>query len=288
MDFVNTTPIDDLYQMGDMIGEGAAGTVQIATDKRTGHNVAIKKMKVTSDNKSSLSVELYIMSTSRHPNIIIYYDCFLVGTYLFVVMELADEGSLTDLLNLYPSLQMNEFHMAYCCREILKGLHYIHSINRIHRDIKSDNILLKINGQIKLGDFGYSAQLTTSGCTRTTVVGTPYWMAPEVIHGQEYDHKIDIWSLGILLMETTSGSPPYMDLPPLRALFMICTKGIPPLEGNWSFEVKQFLSMCLDTDPDKRPPAIQLLKHVFISKACTREDMATLIKQAEEVRNSKN
>lgn len=132
----------------------------------------------------------------------------------------------------------------------------------IHRDIKSDNILIGSRGEVKIADFGYAAQLTQQKTKRNTIVGTPYWMAPELIRGQNYDTKVDIWSLGIMIMEMAEGEPPYMEFPPLRALFLITTKGIPDLKdpGKWSSPFRQFVALCLEKDPEKRPDADELLK----------------------------
>ncbi len=156
----------------------------------------------------------------------------------------------------------------------MSALQYIHSLHRIHRDIKSDNILIADTGEVKLGinciifaklfkaDFGYAAQLTKQKDKRNTIVGTPYWMAPELIRGQNYDIKVDIWSTGIMCMEMAEGEPPYMEFPPLRALFLITTKGIPDLKepSAWTSDFKDFLQRCLEKEADARPDASDLLR----------------------------
>lgn len=198
------------------------------------------------------------MKTSDHPNIVKYHDSFLVNNSLWVVMEFMDGGCLTDILEEYDTVPLSESQIAYICRETLNGLAYIHSLDRIHRDIKSDNLLLNMDGKISIADFGYAAQLKGNKEKRTTIVGTPYWMAPELIRGQEYTakvfpplstlsllahtSKVDIWSLGIMIMEMAEGDPPYMEFPPLRALFLITTKGIPGLRDpdSWSSEFSDF------------------------------------------------
>ena len=160
---------------------------------------------------------------------------------------------------------------------------YIHSLHRIHRDIKSDNILLGGDGSVKIADFGYAAQLTQQQQKRYTVVGTPYWMAPELIRGHEYGTKVDIWSLGIMIMEMAEGEPPYMEFPPLRALFLITTKNIPGLKDNkWSANFQDFLRQCLCKEPEKRPSAEQLSRHPFLKSACSSEEFLTVVLAARK------
>jgi tRNA A-37 threonylcarbamoyl transferase component Bud32 len=253
----------------DLIGAGGAAEVFLAVDTWSNQKVAVKKMKLNTSNIKDITTEISIMKTSTHPNIVSYIDSYIVEDRLWVVMEYMGNGCLTELLNQYEAVRLTEKHIATICRETLRGLQYIHNLNRIHRDIKSDNILLGVNGEVKLADFGYAAQLTAQRIVRTTVVGTPYWMSPELIHGNNYDTKVDIWSLGIMCMEMAEGEPPYIDLTPLRALFMITTKGIPPLKDphQWTAEFKHFLAQCLQTNPSERPSATTLLNHPFLQKA---------------------
>jgi len=180
---------------------------------------------------------------------------------------------------------MSEAEIAFIMAETLKALKYIHQLHRVHRDIKSDNILLNDKGDVKLADFGYAAQLTQQRSKRTTVVGTPYWMAPEVIAGSDYDNKVDIWSVGIMLMEMAEGEPPYMEFPPLRALFLITTQGIPPLKNaaKWSPDMADFLSKCLTQDFAKRPDAGTLLKHPFINRAGSPGCIVANLRKAKEI-----
>jgi len=190
-------------------------------------------------------------------------------------------------LGTIEDLKMTEPQIAYSCKQSLKALRYIHSLHRIHRDIKSDNILLSMDGAVKLADFGYAAQLTQKQQKRNTVVGTPYWMAPELIRGHDYGIKVDIWSLGIMLMEMAEGEPPYMEYPPLRALFLITTKGIPPLKEphKWSADFNDFFAKCLEKDVDKRPTAEVLLKHPFMNRACDPREMTPLLKASKALRS---
>lgn len=164
--------------------------------------------------------------THCHSHQIIFISCSIFFHCQWVVMELMDGGCLTDVLEQFDSVRMTEGQIAHVCQQTLSALSYIHASHRIHRDIKSDNILLNTKGQVKIADFGYAAQLTQDQQKRHTVVGTPYWMAPELIRGHDYGTKVDIWSTGIMLMEMVEGEPPYMEFPPLRALFLITTKVI--------------------------------------------------------------
>jgi len=277
-----------IYVRMEKIGEGAAGEVFVADDRKTSKKVAVKKMEINSENVKLLITEIGIMKTSHHENIVDYKDSYIVEErFLWVVMEYMDGGCLTDVLELFDQLKMKENQIAYCCKHTLRALSYIHSLHRIHRDIKSDNLLMGTDGSVKLADFGYAAQLTQKQQKRTTVVGTPYWMAPELIRGHDYATKVDIWSLGIMLMEMVEGEPPYMEFPPLRALFLITTKGIPPLKEphKWSPELNDFFAKCLEKDADKRPSADQLLKHPFLNKSCSPAEMGPLVRTAKELRN---
>ncbi|KAN0035577.1 hypothetical protein ACTA71_004857 [Dictyostelium dimigraforme] len=270
------------------IGEGAAGEVFVVTQLKTNNKVAIKKMPLNQQNMKLIVTEIGIMKSCRHQNIIDYIDSYLVGDSLWVAMEFMGGGCLTEILEQFNSVKLVEAQIAYVCAETLKGLAYIHSQHRIHRDIKSDNILLGSDGSVKLADFGYAAQLTKSKQKRVTIVGTPYWMAPELIRGQNYDRKVDIWSLGIMAMEMAESEPPYMSFPPLRALFLITTKGIPDLkdQNKWSDDFKDFVKKCLDKDVENRPEAKVLLNHPFLKNACNSNGLVPAIMEAKKAKEA--
>jgi len=275
-----------IYKGMKKIGEGAAGEVFVASHAKTGKKVAIKKMDINKENVKLLATEIKIMKTSQHPNVVEYYESYIVDEKMWVLMEYMGGGCLTDVLECFDHVQLDESQIAYATRETLQSLAYTHAHHRIHRDIKSDNILLSEKGELKLADFGYAAQLTTNTKNRNTVVGTPYWMAPELIRGHDYGTKVDIWSLGIMVMEMAEGEPPYMDFPPLRALFLITTKGIPPLkdQNKWSRDFHNFLQKCLDTRVETRPEAAELLRHPFLERACTAEEFAPVIHRARKLK----
>ena len=157
-------------------------------------------------------------------------------------MELLNGGPLTELLG--PGVDWMESHIAFVCREILQALAFLHANHRLHRDIKSDNILVDMEGTVKIADFGFAIGLTAEVDKRRSVVGTPYWMAPELIRGLEYDGKVDVWSTGITCLEMCDGEPPLMDQPPLRALLLITTQGTPqPTNVRW--ERRESVCVCV-------------------------------------------
>jgi serine/threonine protein kinase len=287
-DLVSNANAKELYKNLKLIGEGAAGEVYSAINKLN-EKVAIKKMPINSENLKLLCTEINIMKESHHESIVSYMDSFIFeGNFLWVVMEFMDGGCLTDVLEQFETVKLSEGQISYVCFQSLKALSYIHANHRIHRDIKSDNILINTRGDVKLADFGYAAQLTQDKQKRNTVVGTPYWMAPELIRGNEYGTKVDIWSLGIMLMEMLEGNPPYMQFPPLRALFLITTKGIPPIQNGdkWSSDLRDFLNRCIEKDVENRPEANEILSHPFLRKACQPHEFSTLIDQARKASSS--
>jgi len=289
-DLVSKDDPTKVYLNPTKIGEGAAGEVFLATDTNTNEQIAIKKMPLNAQNIKLLTSEIHIMKESTHPNVVRYLDSYRVEDKLWVAMEYMGGGCLTEILEQFEDVQMTEGNIAWVCQETLKGLAYIHSLHRIHRDIKSDNILLGSRGEVKIADFGYAAQLTQQKNKRQTIVGTPYWMAPELIRGQEYDTKVDIWSLGIMIMEMAEGEPPYMEFPPLRALFLITTKGIPDLKepSKWSQHFQNFVSLTLEKDPSARPDANELLKHPFMKTSTGGNGLVQVIEGAKKAAAKNN
>lgn len=270
-----------LYSDFSKIGQGASGGVYIAhiiKDKL--RTVAIKQMNLEQQPKKELIInEILVMKGSRHPNIVNFIDSFLVTGTLWVVMEYMEGGSLTEIVT---HSVMTEGQIGAVCRETLKGLKFLHSKGVIHRDIKSDNILLNIDGNIKMTDFGFCAQINEINLKRTTMVGTPYWMAPEVVSRKEYGPKVDIWSLGIMVIEMIEGEPPYLNETPLRALYLIATNGTPKLKEPeaLSYDIRKFLAWCLQVDFNSRANADELLASKFIHESDDVGSLSPLVKIA--------
>ncbi|KAI0794154.1 kinase-like domain-containing protein [Fomes fomentarius] len=276
-----------LYRNLVKIGAGASGGVYTAYQVGTNLSVAIKQMDLDKQPKKDLIInEILVMRASRHPNIVNYIDSFLHKNELWVVMEYMEGGSLTDVVT---ANLMTEGQIAAVSRETAQGLEHLHRHGVIHRDIKSDNVLLSMNGDIKLTDFGFCAQISEANAKRTTMVGTPYWMAPEVVTRKEYGPKVDIWSLGIMAIEMIEGEPPYLNQNPLKALYLIATNGTPQIANPESLSTifRDYLSKTLEVDAEKRPTASELLQHPFFKLSEPLRTLAPLIKAARDIAKNK-
>jgi len=271
-----------LYSKIKKIGQGASGSVFVAKSIKTNQTVAVKQMQLKSQPRKELIVnEILVMRESQHPNIVNYLDSFLVSEELWVVMEYMDGGPLTDVIERNT---INETQISTICLETLKGLHHLHCRNIIHRDIKSDNVLLDGECHVKITDFGFCAKLTADKSKRATMVGTPYWMAPEVVKQKEYGAKVDIWSLGIMAIEMIEGEPPYLEEEPLKALYLIATNGTPKLKDpdKLSSSFKNFLTRCLEVDVKNRATAEELLHHSFLRLAGPLDCLLPLVKNSKK------
>ncbi|KAM9315702.1 serine/threonine-protein kinase PAK 5 [Gastrophryne carolinensis] len=261
------------------IGEGSTGIVCIATEKHTGKQVAVKKMDLRKQQRRELLFnEVVIMRDYHHDNVVDMYNSYLVGDELWVVMEFLEGGALTDIVT---HTRMNEEQIATVCFSVLKALSYLHDQGVIHRDIKSDSILLTSDGRIKLSDFGFCAQVSKEVPKRKSLVGTPYWMAPEVISRLPYGTEVDIWSLGIMVIEMIDGEPPYFNEPPLQAMRRI-RDNLPPRVKDAhqvSSVLRGFLDLMLVREPSQRATAQDLLRHPFMNLSGPQSCIIPLMRQ---------
>jgi len=271
----------ELFEILAKLGEGSYGSVFKALDKRDGLIVAIKVLEMDSEDTAELQKEINILKECHSEHIVAYKGSFEKDRNIWIVMEYCGAGSLCDLMAICERT-LTEDQIASVMKQSLYGLHYLHNAKKIHRDIKSGNILLTHEGDCKLADFGVSAELTTTMAKRKTVIGTPYWMAPEVLQSAEYNGKADIWSLAITAMELAVGEPPHSNIHPMRAIFLIPTSEPPtlPEPAKYSREFNDFLKVCLNKNPELRPSAEWLLKHhPFITRAKGKKLIADLVEE---------
>ncbi|XP_011495967.1 PREDICTED: misshapen-like kinase 1 [Ceratosolen solmsi marchali] len=280
-----------IFELIEVVGNGTYGQVYKGRHTKTGQLAAIKVMDVTEDEEEEIKLEINVLKRySNHRNIATYYGAFIKKSppgkddQLWLVMEYCGAGSVTDLVKSTKGQSLKEEWIAYISREILRGLSYLHSNKVIHRDIKGQNVLLTDNAEVKLVDFGVSAQLDRTIGRRNTFIGTPYWMAPEVIACDEnpeatYDNRSDLWSLGITALEMAESQPPLCDLHPMRALFLIPRNPPPRLKSKkWAKKFHGFIETVLVKDYHQRPYTEQLLKHPFIRDQPTERQVRIQLK----------
>ena len=269
-DFISSKGIDPEteFDLIELIGQGNYGRVYKAIHKKTGKIYCAKIAYIEKTNEvESFKKEINILSQCNNQYIVRYYDSYIKGHQIWIILEFCDGGSLYELIKILPR-NLNEEEIASIIYMILKGLVFLHENKKIHRDVKTENILLTHEGIAKLADFGVSTQLMHSFSKKITKIGTPFYMSPEVIMQNKYDYKCDIWSLGITLIEMAEGEPPFAKVKGYWVLKKIIThppKGLKNKE-KWSKEFNDFVEKCLIYEPEKRSSAKELLKHPFINK----------------------
>lgn len=280
---ISTDDPEEIFEMLDIIGEGSYGLICTCRNVKTQQIMAIKFLDIEEEEEPGLQKEIDILrESSECRNIVKYFNCYIKETTLLIVMEFCDGGSALDLMQLCNK-SFSEEEISAILQHMIKGLIYLHSHKILHRDIKAGNVLLSSEGVAKLADFGVSAKLTHTLQKKKTIVGSPYWMAPEVItvtkENQEgYDLKADIWSLGITSIELADKKPPLFDIASLRVIFLIPSREPPSFKepAKWSKEFNDFVTTCLKKDPTKRLTSNEILKHSFVQKA---KDTESIIKK---------
>mmetsp|Transcript_9321 Transcript_9321/g.28779 ORF Transcript_9321/g.28779 Transcript_9321/m.28779 type:complete len:728 (+) Transcript_9321:132-2315(+) len=257
----------------DELGVGAFGKVfraKVLDKKMKVNTIAVKILPyVTEKQKASNINELRFLSRCNHENIVKYYDSYVVGKELWVILENMEGGTLREGAQDYK-----EHHIAYIARAIFRALQYMHDeLKIVHRDLKSENIMMTVKGEVKLIDFGLAEDISEGG--RVTMCGSPFWMAPEMVKLRRHSTPADIWGAAISLLELANQEPPTMD-DPVLALYKTATTGCTnyfKTPERWSDVFHEFLGLCLKRDPSKRATAAELLTHPFLKKACPQKEM---------------
>ncbi|XP_063589133.1 mitogen-activated protein kinase kinase kinase kinase 3-like isoform X1 [Penaeus indicus] len=282
----------DEYELIQRIGSGTYGDVYKAKRLITNEFAAIKVIKLEpGDDFTIIQQEILMMKDCRHPNIVAYFGSYLRRDKLWICMEFCGGGSLQDIYHITGPLQ--ERQIGYMCRETLRGLEYLHRMGKMHRDIKGANILLTENGDVKLADFGVSAQITATISKRKSFIGTPYWMAPEVAAVERkggYNQLCDIWAVGITAIELAELQPPMFDLHPMRALFLMSKSGFKPPtlkdKAKWTQNFHHFVKLSLTKNPKRRPTADKLLLHPFVAADLPKWLAVELLQKAHNPQHS--
>ncbi|TDH05090.1 hypothetical protein EPR50_G00139880 [Perca flavescens] len=279
---------NDLWEIIGELGDGAFGKVYKAKNKETGVLAAAKVIETKCEEElEDYIVEIDILAKCDHRYIVKLLDAFYHDNKLWIMIEFCPGGAV-DATMLELDRGLTEPQIKVVCRQMLEALSYLHSMKIIHRDLKAGNILLMLDGDIKLADFGVSAKNTKTLQRRDSFIGTPYWMAPEVVMCETmkdapYDYKADVWSLGITLIELAQIEPPHHELNPMRVLLKIAKSEPPTLEQphKWSQEFKDFLKKALDKNPETRPTVSQLIEHPFVRSVTSNRPLRELVAEAK-------
>jgi len=272
--------VEDRYVLHERIGRGSFGEVWRGQDRQTGEVVAIKVIDLdqAEDEIDDIVQEIKVMALCESAFVTQYYGSHVSGSQLYIIMEYVGGGSILDMMDAFP---LTEPYIKTILHDVLRGLDYLHTEGKIHRDIKAANVLLAEDGAVKLADFGVAGQITATMSKCCTFVGTPFWMAPEVIQQQNYDCKADIWSLGITALEMCLGEPPHADVHPMKVLLLIPNQEPPQLQGGkWSAEFRDFVGCCLKRSAPERPTAQELLRHPWVRQPGAK--LTDLIKRYEK------
>ncbi|KAF0987290.1 hypothetical protein HZS_3691 [Henneguya salminicola] len=278
-------PLKASFKILEKLGQGSYGLVYKAIHIASENILAVKQVPIGADIKDILK-EISIMQQCDSKYVIKYYGCYYEKLDLWIIMEYCGAGSVLDIMK-FLKKPLSEARIARILFDAIRGLEYLHLRRKLHRDIKAGNILLDYDGTAKLADFGVSGQMTDTLAKRNTMVGTPYWMAPEVIEEVGYEYKADIWSLGITCIEMAEGKPPFSNMHPMRAIFIIPTKPSPTFSNRSKFSnlFIDFTDQCLKKSPKDRSNSTQLLRHEFITKYKNSMCVCTLL---EEIRAKKD
>lgn len=273
----------DQFVLEEELGSGSFGTVYRARDLVLDRTCAVKKidMDETSDDIEEIQREITILAECHDDRITRYYGSFVNGYKLWIIMEFLGGGSCLELLRISHGL--SEPAIAWILTELLHGLDYLHTNGKIHRDIKAANILVAEDGAVKIADFGVAAKLSSNLSRRNTFVGTPFWMAPEVIGQEDYTYSADIWSVGITAMELANGEPPLSHLSPMKVIFFIARNPPPMLSSVFSREFRDFVGQCLRKSPGERSSIASLLQHKFLAKA-SKKELLRFVKDRQALR----
>lgn len=268
------------YKVTKQIGKGKYGTVYSGVFLPLNEKVAIKQIRVNkSPNKNNLVHEILLLNKCQHECITRYKSSHIYKGILWLIMEFVNGFSLSHIIS---QLELSEPHVGYISLQILRAIEYLHRNNIIHRDVKTDNVLVGLSGEVKITDFGLATNVSLEQPFRKSIAGTTYYMAPEIVTSKQYDKSVDIWSLGVVTQECVEGKPPHSDQSPLRALFLIALKGRADFSSpeNMSASLKDFIDKCTQYEPSQRPSASDLLRHSFFSNSGEAWELAKMIKNS--------